>query len=61
MYEYIDFFGVKTGCKIVESYFEYILTQFFRVVCIVSQCLRISDHNEYTLKGRVVLQLNTSA
>ena len=39
------FFRIKSTCKVIECNLQNVLTHFFRMLRIVSQCLRVGDHD----------------
>ena len=53
-------FRIETGRKIIKRNLYDILSDLFRIVCIVCQSLCIGDHNEYLLKLAGILKLYPS-
>ena len=49
------------GGQIVKGYLNDVLTNFFRVVCIVRKGLGIGNHDEDLVESALVLQLNPAS
>ena len=50
------FFRIQTTCQIVQSHLCNVLSYFFRMLCIICQCLCIGDHNINFVEFSGVLQ-----
>lgn len=58
LYKNRSFFGVDSYTQIIECYLQYVLTYFFRILGIISQCLSIGNHKVNLIKFSGVLQGN---
>ena len=52
---------VETAGQVVESYFYDILTDFFRIVCIVGKGLNICDEDKHSVIISLILEFHTAA
>ena len=53
------FLRVQTAGKVIQRHFDNVLADFLRVVCIIRQCLSVSDHDKNIVKVPCILELYT--
>ena len=51
---------IQTAGQVIKGYFDDILAYFFRIICIVCQCLSVCDHNIYFIKLTGILQFHSA-